>query len=173
MANWMGPEPFHMNFFFKETTASLCLFLFWVNHISAPGIEDWTVRLDQIQTRKRKKFKPILQVCPFEYFIFCSDLAIKIFRLSIPFRVCSSSLHWYVFVEFLDPVHAKRFYSTYEILAEDVMKAKVIHLRLPLYIICIHFMNLDEKIQIFRKPWAVWVSPSPPPPTKNKTVIIL
>ncbi|KAJ0095986.1 hypothetical protein Patl1_16114 [Pistacia atlantica] len=34
----------------------------------------------------------------------------------------ASFLRWYVFVEFHDPVHAKRFYSTHEILAESMTK---------------------------------------------------
>ncbi|XP_044493712.1 phosphatidylinositol 3-kinase, root isoform isoform X2 [Mangifera indica] len=34
----------------------------------------------------------------------------------------ASFLRWYVFVEFHDPMHAKRFYSTHEILAESMTK---------------------------------------------------
>ncbi|KAJ0037432.1 hypothetical protein Pint_22949 [Pistacia integerrima] len=34
----------------------------------------------------------------------------------------ASFLRWYVFVEFHDPVHAKRFYSTHEMLAESMTK---------------------------------------------------
>lgn len=84
----------------------------------------------------------------------------------------ASFLRWYVFVEFHDPVHAKRFYSTHEILAESMTKVWVIHLCLPLYIMCL-FCEFTWESSTFEKIFAFWVAPSPPPLTKNKIVIII
>lgn len=53
----------------------------------------------------------------------------------------ASFLRWYVAVELHDPAYAKRFYCTYELLEENMMKVRVYKLLSWGHLLCLFFLE--------------------------------
>lgn len=68
----------------------------------------------------------------------------------------ASFLRWYVAVELHDPAYAKRFYCTYELLEENMMKVRVYELLSWGHLLCLFFLEYKSGSNSWRKSNKNW-----------------